>query len=161
MIRFLVRRAQPVGVRGLVLALGLAVSTSPALGDATGSGIKFSDIAKKIEGPINIVVVGDSYSQNAQRWTGPFAEALAETYGRAVGGWVSYGFVAKENGEFGESSEPIGRDMSAFRDNWVQVHGNWFSDYRKTKCPDMSGVMTYVPGDRIVRGLPERAIART
>lgn len=96
---------------------------------------------------LDIAVIGDSYSQNASRWTGIFWSALKNLYGDAGVGWVGFS---------NPSSVPL-QNGSVRADTTLLLTGTWTPNYYGTHSPDLGEVASSTAGNTVLVTFPAGA----
>lgn len=90
---------------------------------------------------INIAAIGDSYTHNSTRWTGPAATYLISQYGDAGGGWL--GFASNsgtlDNGNVRSSSYTYARSGTGWN----------YATYYTSNSPDIGQITSSTAADKI------------
>lgn len=91
-----------------------------------------------------IASIGDSWTHNVDRWTGPTAATLKTTYGDAGPGWTGFawGFPTYGTGINGCVSSEMAVTLSA---NWA-VH---YAGYTTSTSPDICDIYTSTSGAKV------------
>ncbi len=104
----------------------------------------------------NIAAVGDSYTQNYDRWSGPAATILAAAYGDGGGGWTGYGWFGAAGGPWVyPGTQPSGINGNARPALYgLAFSGAWTCAYNSSDGPDLSSVTSPSAGAYIRRTVP-------
>lgn len=98
-----------------------------------------------------VVIIGDSWSQNASRWSRAFTQYLKGQYGDAGGGWFGFGYYASYSGPYAGSVST--RNGNA--DGWASSYfGAWDRVYNGAPSPDLSLIFSSTVGDRVTIDTP-------
>lgn len=89
---------------------------------------------------ISIALAGDSYTHNAARWSGPFADFMVARYGDAGGGWCGFGFgLATEVPPWTGGNQPAYKQGNARPSSYPTTHyGATTSTYAVGPSPDLA-----------------------
>lgn len=89
-------------------------------------------------GQLVVASIGDSWTHNAGRWSGPTASTLMDNYGDAGGGWSGLawqGFTTLRNGNV----RPV--------DYTTASTGSWTATYYTSPSPDLGHITSSTAGD--------------
>lgn len=105
---------------------------------------------------LNIAAVGDSYTQNAARYTGPLATYLTGRYGDGGGGWTGYGFFSAGSPPYViAGAQPAGVNGNARPTSYaLKFRGVWVCTYNNSPSPDCAHITSSTAGDMIQRTVP-------
>jgi len=105
---------------------------------------------------VNIAFVGDSYTHNASRYTGPVTDLLVAKYGDGGGGWTGYGFATAGTRPYAAGgNQPALINGNARPSIYGLTYvGQWTATYNASDSPDLSHIVSTTAGDRITRTVP-------
>ena len=105
---------------------------------------------------VNIAFIGDSYTHNYLRYTGPVTDLLVAKYGDGGGGWTGYGFATAGTRPYvAGGAQPAlvnGNPRPAIYG--LTFVGQWTCTYNASDSPDLSHIVSVTAGDRITRTVP-------
>jgi hypothetical protein len=90
---------------------------------------------------IVVALIGDSYTQNSTRYSGPFASTLIAALGDAGGGWVGFG---SNNGSVNGNVRPASYTLTRIG-TWSEATT---TNYYTIPGPDIAQGVSSTPGDR-------------
>jgi hypothetical protein len=105
---------------------------------------------------LNIIAIGDSYTQSYDRWTGKAVAKLVADYGDGGGGWTGYGFFAAETPPYVlGASQPSGINGNVRPASYtLRYAGSWVCSYATGVGPDLAYVSSATAGNQIERTVP-------
>ncbi len=105
-----------------------------------------------------INIIGDSYTQNWNRYTQAFTKTLQDTYGNAGVGWISFAWFGTAVSTWTQTTQPTGLDITARTDliTFFQIIGGWTRVYNSasTNALQISTVTSSTPNDYIKFTIP-------
>lgn len=118
--------------------------------------LALAQLALGASAQVDIAAIGDSFTQNHLRWSGPYAEAIIARHGDGGGGWTGYGYWAAYSGPYASGgAQPGGQNGNARPALYTVVYdGAWDRLHNGSVSPDLDHVFSSTPGDRITRTVP-------
>jgi hypothetical protein len=105
---------------------------------------------------LNIAFVGDSFTQNPNRWSGPVAQLLIAEYGDGGGGWTGYSHRGT-----GTATWTIGVTQPNLRNGnarpslyGMSLGGTWTRVSNASDSPDLDHITSSEVGARVQRTVP-------
>jgi lysophospholipase L1-like esterase len=90
---------------------------------------------------LTVALIGDSWTHNYLRWSGPFASILKTAYGDAGLGWVGFGWPPGSPGSINGSINPPTCSVSS--------SGTWSPIYGTSVSPDICHAASSTAGDKL------------
>jgi hypothetical protein len=159
----------PLAIGSFVTGTGVTPGTViTALGTGTGGNGTYTvnPLQTVASGPMTanagksvISLSGTSWTQNSNRWSGGFANALVAEQGDGGGGWTGFGFVSAGSTPYVDGGSQPGSINGNARSTYGLTYvGTWTStnngDYSAVPSPDNACVASSTAGDYIKATAP-------
>lgn len=102
-----------------------------------------------------LALAGDSYTQGAGRWSGPFVEYMAAKYGDGGGGYCGFGFTSAGTTPYTVGNQPANKNGNPRPSTYpTMVFGNVTTQYNTESTPDISTITLTGASDYVMQAFP-------
>ncbi len=100
-------------------------------------------------------LAGDSYTQGAARWSGPFVEYMTAKYGDGGGGYCGFGFTSDGTTPYTVANQPANKNGNPRPATYpTMIFGNVTTQYNSEATPDISTVTMGGASDYVMQAFP-------